>query len=768
MIIRRYKKIFLILLLSLLLLKILPKSSEAINSFSKYSGNPVLNVSSSNWDSSYVWQPSVIYDNTEFKMYYTGFNGSRFQIGLATSSDGLTWTKSPSNPVLSRLSVDNRDTHDPSVIYLNNSYEMWHASSLNGGLSNFQIYRATSLNGTSWTNDPFGPVLQPSQSWDTEGLSSPFVLKSESSYKMWYSALKSGFWRIGYATSSDGVNWTPYAGNPIIDLSASGKHADGASVIYNGSSYELFFHGVDGDLSYTTSSDGITNWSTPVKVLLKNAGTFDALGMAGPSALRLPNGTTLLYYGGVGSVGGITAYRIGLATDGPIELPTPTPTQTPIPTPTETPTPTPTPTLTPTPTPTPLPVTKVVVVPGFGGSWNGDALWNCKASGYEGDWIMNDLAVPIYLPITQALSQNNFIPLIYAYDWRQQVPSNLPALAQYIDNHTVPNEKVDLVSHSMGGLLGLGYLKDQQENNKLEHLMTVGSPFQGMPHAYPGWAGGQIWNDNFLFRVVMTILIRRCNYFYNLTDFESIRQYVPSIQNLLPTIDYLRDRKSKILKPVGFMQNQNNWLPNDVSDPFYGAIVGTLSGSGERTLSEITVKDPRNRQVAKGLWLDGNPTNRKYSKDGDGTVLTKSSMIDGATNTIISRNHIGVIQSGDGVQTILSFLGFSPLSLQSQHVSSVEEPTSALVIMSYPSVFWVDTPDGKTKKDTQGMVAIINPKKGRYKLRLQPKKLQSEIIVAQFLEDGRTLWKEYKHRSILPKLSDLDFDPLNPKADLIK
>ncbi|MBI4065409.1 hypothetical protein HY409_03505 [Candidatus Gottesmanbacteria bacterium] len=766
MTIRRYRKIFLILLLSLLLLKILPQSSQAINSLSKYSGNPVLNVLSNSWDSSYVWQPSVIYDNTEFKMYYTGFNGSRFQIGLATSPDGLNWTKSSSNPIVSRLTIDNRDSHDPSVIFMNNTYEMWYASSLNGGSSNFKIYHATSIDGILWSLSPSNPVLIPSQTWDTEGISSPFVLKTGNEYKMWYSALKNGFWRIGYATSSDGVNWTPYVGNPIIDLSGSGNHADGASVIYNGSSYELFFHGVGGDLSYATSSDGIINWSTPVKVLLKDADTFDALGMAGPSALRLPNGTTLLYYGGLGSVGGITSYRIGLATDGPIELPTPTPTETPTPTPSPSLTPTPSP----TPTPTPIPTTKVVVVPGFGGSWNEDAILKCKANDYSGSWtevpVFGQL---IYGPLHDALQNAGFSQTQFFYDWRKLMPSHASDLSQFINNQIVSGERIDLVGHSMGGLVGRGYLEQLGTGHRLDRFLTAGSPHKGTVLGYPAWSAGEIWSNSLPFRIMLTIAVKYCSKVHQISEREAVEQYIPSAQQLLPTSDYLRDKKTGVLKPESSMHAQNDWLPNNLfAPPFFGATVASLTGTGLKTLSTITVIPPSNRDIRQGNWLDGKPTKREFSSKGDDTVLASSSNISGATQFTINQSHIGVVQSQEGVSAILAFLNPSLLASRAISVSEVSEPLSALVVLGHPAQFWVVDPNGRTVSSSQSLVAIANPRKGRYKLRLFPKSLNTTIIVAQFLKDGRTLWKEYKHNSILPKFSNLDFDPIRASEDILK
>ncbi|MBI5467233.1 MAG: family 43 glycosylhydrolase, partial [Candidatus Kerfeldbacteria bacterium] len=59
----------------------------------------------SSWDSYDIWAPSIVERDGTYYMYYTGVqkNGSNTlvqKIGLATSTDLYTWTKSGSNPVV--------------------------------------------------------------------------------------------------------------------------------------------------------------------------------------------------------------------------------------------------------------------------------------------------------------------------------------------------------------------------------------------------------------------------------------------------------------------------------------------------------------------------------------------------------------------------------------------------------------------------------------------------------------------------------------------
>ncbi len=78
-------------------------STDGIN-FYKYSGNPIISNTDS-WELSGVLYASVFNENTLLKMVYGNSNGSAF--GLATSSDGLNWTKANTNPFFTNQNTSN-------------------------------------------------------------------------------------------------------------------------------------------------------------------------------------------------------------------------------------------------------------------------------------------------------------------------------------------------------------------------------------------------------------------------------------------------------------------------------------------------------------------------------------------------------------------------------------------------------------------------------------------------------------------------------------
>ena len=90
--------------------------------------------------------------------------------------------------------------------------------------------------------------------------------QAESIYKMWYSGDDNSSpprARIGYATSPDGITWTPHPDNPVIDLGPSGSfddwHAYYPDVIKDGSTYKMWYTGDSYGrhyLGFATSPDG--------------------------------------------------------------------------------------------------------------------------------------------------------------------------------------------------------------------------------------------------------------------------------------------------------------------------------------------------------------------------------------------------------------------------------------------------------------------------------------------------------------------------------
>jgi len=231
------------------------------------------------WDSQAMGSPIVIQDGATFKMWYDGLDtfGVR-RIGYAVSGNGLTWTKYISNPVLTGTpgEWDEGNAHEPCVIKDGSTLKIWYSH------DNFEIGYATSSDGITWTKLLTGPILQPGTagSWDESSVSDPFVIKANGTYTMWYEASSS----IGCATSPDGILWTKCAENPVLEPTPASWDEDrvsDAAVVFDGETYHMWYQGIDFDgpptsIGYATSTNSIT-WTKYISnpVLSRTPGEWD-------------------------------------------------------------------------------------------------------------------------------------------------------------------------------------------------------------------------------------------------------------------------------------------------------------------------------------------------------------------------------------------------------------------------------------------------------------------------------------------------------------
>lgn len=116
---------------------------------------PVLHPEGGNWDEGAVWGPSVLRYNGLYWMWYGGAGPQGPPaIGLATSFDGLTWTRVGSAPVLS----EDNPIGDPHVLLHGSIFKMWYTD-YGAGV----IKYAESPDGIHWLPITGNPVLAPGE-----------------------------------------------------------------------------------------------------------------------------------------------------------------------------------------------------------------------------------------------------------------------------------------------------------------------------------------------------------------------------------------------------------------------------------------------------------------------------------------------------------------------------------------------------------------------------------------------------------------------------
>lgn len=76
---------------------------------------------------------------------------------------------------------------------------------------------------------------------------------------------------------------------------------------------------------------------------------------------------------------------------------------------------------------------------------------------------------------------------VFPYDWRRDNSEAATALNNFItcvlDDHPGEGGKVDLLTHSMGGLVAARYLSEHTLNHRVDRLVTIAAPWLGAPKA---------------------------------------------------------------------------------------------------------------------------------------------------------------------------------------------------------------------------------------------------------------------------------------------
>jgi len=232
------------------------------------------------WEGTMVRDPTVLYHSKQYSMWYWNDHA---EIGYATSPDGFSWTKYSNNPIFTNVLR-------PSVVYKQGIYYLFYAKT-----DETAIGLATSTNPQGPFTDQ-GLVLLASQPWENGLIRGPSVCYDSDVelFKLWYSAGSISPadvpWTepaaIGYATSPDGITWTKYNHNPVMqglhDGSWLSEAVETLRVYKLNNIYYGFYHAADywgvSRVGLTTSTDGIT-WNLQASDLildLGKSGDFDA------------------------------------------------------------------------------------------------------------------------------------------------------------------------------------------------------------------------------------------------------------------------------------------------------------------------------------------------------------------------------------------------------------------------------------------------------------------------------------------------------------
>lgn len=216
--------------------------------------NPVFKGVNSGWDERIREIGNYFYDSalSKYVWTYSGHTAasSTSHIGLATSSDGITWTRWGSDG-----EIITAEREDPYLVKVGSTYYLYCEEKSGGVHLDVACYTSTDL--TTWTPQTDAVTRGASGSWDATFAASPTTFYENGTWYLFYEG--AGTYNaitnpgmIGLATSTDGLTFTKHPNNPLInvynfnngDLTPTTGFDEFVpdNVIKIGSIYYMFFH----------------------------------------------------------------------------------------------------------------------------------------------------------------------------------------------------------------------------------------------------------------------------------------------------------------------------------------------------------------------------------------------------------------------------------------------------------------------------------------------------------------------------------------------
>jgi len=284
----------------------------------------------------------------------------------------------------------------------------------------------------------------------------------------------------------------------------------------------------------------------------------------------------------------------------------------------------------------------------------------------------------------------------FPYEWRDSNISTAEKLKEKINEVKSKTglPAVDIVAHSMGGLVSRYYIEGNGYQDDVNQLVTLGTPHKGSPKSYMSWEAGEMgveFSDN-----IMEFMFKSESHIFGYDDLkEYIQSRIISVKELLPDYDYLQEASSGENRTYPNNYPQNTFLEflnskNKVLNlrkTYLTNIIG--STDDKKTIVKFRVTE----STKEGMWEHGMPENFynidaipgiEYSK-GDGTVPffstnriesnkfleINSSHIDLPTNgqcdvmkVLTGKEECEYVSTLDRITDILTFGVFSPVDVQ--------------------------------------------------------------------------------------------------------
>jgi pimeloyl-ACP methyl ester carboxylesterase len=429
----------------------------------------------------------------------------------------------------------------------------------------------------------------------------------------------------------------------------------------------------------------------------------------------------------------------------------------------------------------------VIIIPGILGSEkNSDGMWVIDPILHTYDDLIATLDINHY-----TLGVDLFT---FPYNWRKSNVETAVLLKQKIDEvKEICNcDKVDLVAHSMGGLVARQYIQSDAYQQDVDQLIFLGTPHLGAPKAYLMWEGGEIGpllpiSGTLTEKVLEQEAIEKgyANLFTYIHN-----EPISSVQELLPVYDYIFDGNTVRQYPSNyptniFLEDLNNninqLLDSDVR--IYNFIGET---GGQETLNGIQAV-----QTAQytPMWQHGYPENYYDSfgnhglifGTGDATVPTGSASFvnSNLTTTQYVHSALPAGTEGDAYQILTG----ETAAMFSHKYDSTPKKVLHILMHSPADLFVVD-PEGKKigKENGQAInqipdafytgfntdteyITILNPLGGEYKIFTEGTASGAYTVETTYTSEATTTEASFTGNTTLGLVTELDVSVNNENPE---
>lgn len=436
----------------------------------------------------------------------------------------------------------------------------------------------------------------------------------------------------------------------------------------------------------------------------------------------------------------------------------------------------------------------VIIIPGILGSEKNN----------DGKWVIDPI-LHTYDDLIATLDANHYTPEVdlftFPYNWRKSNVETALLLKEKIDavKAICECEKVDLVAHSMGGLVARQYIQSDAYENDVDQLIFLGTPHLGAPKAYLMWEGGEVgpfglridYLASSLLEAILSFEAHEYGY-DNLFDYVR-NEPITSVQQLLPTYNYMYDGDILRVYPQnypanGFLEDLNAHITSLLNS---GIEIHNIVGALPSQTSTIFGIDAENNPEHLPKWEHGYPklfdaplgSHGLILGEGDGTVPIASASFVNENRAIKSLNHQDLV-TGSGAD-VFHILTGKAAAIPIESVGLVERIMQFKILS--PADLLVIAPDGKKVGKENGTsvneiplafytgfnteteyITILNPLDGEYRIFTEGTDTGAYTVETNFISDATTTESSFMGKTVSGLVTEfsLPFDTENPILEI--